>query len=262
MLTRIKRFTFSVLLCLVGYTTSAYSLVDTQIIEKNTAHELKCQEAFTKLRDMFQNPLLDEDFNTLKRVTGSKVYLDFLKHAYPTKKPFETLNGLIAAQMTEPPVERYKSFLNEHFKNLTDADFQSIHMLMLLYRHTDIVIHLAEQAKDQQALRTAFKQRVLFLRQAPGVKEWWHSRFSEEKRAKKMAFILALDKFATETQKEDTDWIQAQIKAHGQENAMLWLAIRKPTLIGEIFVNFNSQNAFLAWIEQTAILQRLSALQE
>lgn len=257
---RMKQFTLSVLFCLLGSTLTSYGMPDTSPIEKSTAYKLMCQETFMKLREMFPNPILDEDFKTLKQVTGSKVYLDFLKQAYPTEKPFETLNGFMAAQMTAPPLERYETFLNQHFEHLTDADFQSIHLLTLIYRHTDILMTQANQTKDRNAMKKAIMQRIFITRKEP-IRTWWQSRISGEKEAKKMAFVLGLDKFATETQKEDTDWIHAQFETHGQANAMLWLAIRKPILIGEILTNFSSPGHFLAWVEQTSILKKLATFE-
>ena len=263
---RTKQVIFSVLICLIGFTATLYAMQDTKPTEKKAEYELKCQETFAKLRKMFPNSILDKDFKTLKQVTSSKAYLDFLKQAYPREKPFETLNELVVAKMNTPPVKRYETFLNKHFKHLTDADFQSIHLLTLIYRRTDIIMQLAEQTKDQKAMhqkamRKALMQKI-FIYQKDPVKAWWKSRISRGNEAKKMAFLLELEKFATETQKLDTDWIQAQFEAHGQENAMLWLAIRNPLLIGEILMNFNRTDTFLAWVKQTWILKKLTEIEK
>lgn len=264
MSTRMKRLTFSVLLCLLGYTLISYGMSDTKPVKKyteqqNAAHELMCQETFRKLRETFPNPILDEDFETLKQVTSTKVYLDFLKQAYPTEKPFDTLNKFIGA--VPPSTERYQDFLNKHFDNLTEADFQNVRLLTLSYRRTDIMMVHANETKDQKSMQAALTERILIIRKEP-IRTWWKSRVSGKSQAEKMALILGLDKFATETQKVDTDWIQAQFETHGQEDAMLWIALRKPVLIGEILANFNSPNAFLTWVKQSSILEKLSELEK
>ena len=244
------RFTLPILLCLYlfGHTFSSYGKQEVTLAEEtaeDTTQEQKYQETFTKLRDMFPNAILDEDFKTLKQITNAHVYLDFLKQNYPTDEPFETLGEFLKVSPT--PVERYQNFLNQNFQNITETDFQSIHLLTMIYRRSDMLMMLAAQKKDKKAMRKALTERVFILGKEP-IRTWWQARISREKEAKKMAFLLALDSFAKETQKEDAHWIQTQFEVHGQEKAMLWLSLLKPRLTFEIVTNFSGPDTFLTWV--------------
>ena len=268
----LARLTFLMfLLCLLGYvlisTGCADEILDTETTtetreknaeEKNTAHELQ-QEAFTKLRSMFENPILDKDFKTLKQVTSSKVYLDFLKQTSPTDKPFETLAEFV--KVAPPTVERYQVFLKEHFENLTDADFVNLHQLALIYRRADMIIMHAEKTKKHADVADALKEKINSPREG-SIRDWWALRFAGKDQGQMIEFLLNFEKFVTETEKADTDWIQAQFEAHGQTDGLLWIAIRKPVLMGEILTNCSSTDAFWTWVEQTLILQKLTELEK
>jgi len=247
-----RLFCILILLCLylLGHTFSSYGKQEVTLAEEtaeDTTQEQKYQETFTKLRDMFPNAILDADFKTLKEVTQTKAYLDFLKQNYPTEEPFETLGEFLKVAPT--PVERYQPVLKEHFENLIDTDFRSIHLLTMIYRRSDMLMMLAAHIKDKKDIRKAFTERVFILGKEP-IRTWWQARISREKDAKKMAFLLALDSFAKETQKEDAHWIQTQFEVHGQEKAMLWLSLLKPRLTFEIVTNFSGPNTFLTWVEE------------
>ena len=259
-----KHITFRVLLCLIVFTFFSCGPSGTNPKDKNAAHERLCKETFTKLRDMFPYPILNENFKTLKKVTSSKVYLDFLKQAYPTGKPFQTLDEFVEAAL--PSDGRYQNFLNTHLETPTDADLRGIHQLALIYRRSNIMmLHetmQAELTKKPLDLQAAMMEKTLATSKKP-VSDWWYSsELSKKEEAQMLSFFLGFDYLVTETEKTDTDWIQAQFEKHGQANGMLWIAIRKPILTGEILTNFSSTDLFLAWVSQKFILQRLSAFKE
>ena len=258
------RFTFYFLIYLLFCTAAADVLQNgkttgTGDSQNDTAEEALFQKTFTQLRGMFHNQILDEDFKTLKQVTNSKVYLDFLKQAYSVDKPFQTLDEFITAA---PPVtEKYQGFLKEHFEKLTDTDFVNVHQLTLAYRRADMILIHAEQTKKRSDIESALQEKVKTFQKAE-INAWWASRFSGKDDRKKMAFLLRFEKFVTETEKIDTDWIQTQFETHGQSDGLLWTAIRKPLLIGEILANCSSTDAFLIWVEQTMILKKLAEFEK
>ena len=104
---RTKQVIFSVLICLIGFTATLYAMQDTKPTEKKAEYELKCQETFAKLRKMFPNSILDKDFKTLKQVTSSKAYLDFLKDAY---------YGFLELQGVPWDKDEYYRFFEENFQ--------------------------------------------------------------------------------------------------------------------------------------------------
>ena len=275
---RVTFFTLSVFFFILG--SSAIS--DDQASSGNAeaaVHQSRRSEVFAELRRMFPGPILDEDFKTLKQVTRSKVYLDYLKSEVPTGEPFETLEAFI--NLAPPPVERYQNFLNKHFENVTEADFLGIHQLTLLGRRANIMLLSAKETRNAKYRRastqlSSFKLLPDHLRRRletidpttiwsfrlkrDHARLWWQSRFREADEAERMRFIDLRMQFAVETEKADTDWIQAKFEAHGQDEGLLWIAVENPILIGEIITNFPPPRTelFLTWVEQTFILKLLS----
>ena len=270
---RLTLFTFSVFFCMLGSRVMA----EDRERSENT-EEAARQEVFAELRRMFSNPILDEDFKTLKQVTGSKVYLDYLKSEFPTDEPFETLEAFI--NVAPPPVERYQDFLNKHLENPTEADFLAIHQLTLLKRRGNMMRMASKKTGNQKYLHAStqlsafglmpdhLRQRLekidsrtiwSFRLRRDHARRWRRSRFPDY--AEKYKFILHLMQFAVETEKADTDWIQAQFETHGKDEGLLWIAIENPVLIGEITTNFPPPHAdlFLYWVEQTFILKVLES---
>lgn len=253
---------FAVLICLL--TSTAWVMptpkfTETDKTQKETAHELKSQETFTKLRDMFPDPLLDEHFKTLKHVTGSKVYLDFLKQEYPTDEPFKTLAEFI--KVASPDVERYQAFLKQEFGKLTDTDFIGVHQLTLTFRRANIKFMHAELSTKPALSKSAVKEKLHTIRKNP-IKAWLASRMSDKALEERIKFFLRVEKLVSATEKADTNWIQAQFEEHGQSDGMLWIAIRRPILMGEILTNCSSPDVLLTWVEQTFIQKKIAELEK
>ena len=275
---RVTFFTLSVFFFILG--SSAIS--DDQASSRNAeeaVHQSRRSEVFAELRRMFPGPILDEDFKTLKQVTRSKVYLDYLKSEFPTDEPFETLEAFI--NVAPPPVERYQNFLNKHFEKVSEADFLGIHQLTLLERRANMMLLSAKETGNAKYRRastqlSSFKLLPDHLRRRLETIDpttiWsfrlkrdharflWESRFREADEAERMRFIDLRMQFAVETEKADTDWIQAKFETHGQDEGLLWIAVENPILIGEIIANFPPPRTelFFPWVEQTFILKLLS----
>ena len=247
------RITFCVILCLFIFTFFSCK-------PPVAVHDQLSKETFTKLRSMFPGPILDKNFKTLKKITSSKVYLDFLKQAYRVDKSFQTFDEFVDA--VSPSDGRYRSFLNEHIENPTDADIRGIHQLALIYRRSNIMMVHAELAKKSSYLQKALMEKNFAVHKKP-IADWWYSsELAKKNETQSMLLFLGFEYFVLETEKEDTDWIQAQFNNYGQAEGMLWVAIRNPILTREILKNCGSIDLFFAWVSQELILQRLSALQE
>lgn len=230
--------TFSVMFCLFGNITFPDILTPAEDIPTPTENAV-----FKTLREKYQNPVLDADFKTLKEVTASKTYLDFLKQEYPTSKPFKTLEEFI--KVAPPSVERYQDYLKEIFKKPTNEDLIGIHRLTLVYRSGNVMITEAMETQNVKDMQTAIQKKTQAITKEP-IKTWWRSRFSEAGMAQFTAFFTKFEKFVIETEQADTLWIRKQIEKHGQESGILWVAIRKPVLIGEILNNFANKKSF--WV--------------
>lgn len=275
---RVTLFTLSVFFCLLGTPVISDDRASSKDAEE-AARQLRRLEVFAELRRMFPDPILDEDFKTLKQVTCSKVYLDYLKSEFPASEPFETLEAFINVAL--PPVEKYQDFLNKHFENVTEADFLGVHQLTLLHRRVNMMLLSAKETGNAKYRRAAtqlssfkflpdhLRQRLetidpttiwSFRLKRDHAKLLWESRFRQTDSVEQRRFIDLNMQFAVETEKTDTDWIQAQFETRGPDEGLLWIAVENPVLIGEIITNFPSPRTelFLAWVEQTFILKMLS----
>lgn len=243
LITRFLTFlTFVLILCLFGNVT--FSDKPTSAADTPTPTE---NAVFKALREKYKNPILDEDFKTLKKITSSKTYLDFLKQEYPADKPFKGLAAFI--KVAPPATKRYEDYLNKIFKKPTDEDFIGIHRLTLAYRRANVMMTQASQTQNRKDMQTAIQERIQAITKEP-IRTWWKSRFSESDRAQLMGFLTRFEKFVVETEKADTLWIREHIEKHGRGSGMLWVAIRKPILIGEILNNFPNMESFLSWVEK------------
>lgn len=274
---RLTLFALSVFCCILGSPVISDDRKCSMDAEE-AARQSRRLKVFVELRRMFPNSILDEDFSTLKQVTGSKVYLDYLKSEFPTDEPFETLEVFI--NVAPPPVERYRDFLNKHFENLTKADFLGMHQLTLLERRQNMMKLASWKTKNERYSRAAsqlsafglmpdhLRQKLetidpstlwSFRLRRDHARRWWRSRFPNY--AEKYKFILSVKQFAVETEKADTDWIQTRFETHGKDEGLLWIAIENPVLIGEIITNFPPPHAylFLSWVEQTFIFKLLES---
>jgi len=275
---RLTLFALSVFFSMLGSTATSDDQASSRNAEE-AVHQSRRSEVFAELRRMFPDSILDEDFKTLKQVTRSKVYLDYLKSEFPTDEPFETLEAFI--NVAPPPVERYQNFLNKHFENVTEVDFLGIHQLTLLGRRANMMLLSAKETGNAKYRRastqlSSFKllpdhlRRKLetidpasiwsFRLKRDHARLLWESRFREADKAEQGRFIDLRMQFALETEKADTDWIQAKFETHGQDEGLLWIAVENPILIGEIIANFPPPRTelFLAWVEQAFILKLLS----
>ncbi len=280
MVLRLTLCIFAILLCLFRYTVLSYGEQEITRIEEHVeelSYKLQCAEVFVKLRGMFSDPILDENFKTLKEVISSEVYLDFIRQVYPTDRLFGTLEEFI--NVMPPSADKYRDFLNEHFGKPTEKAFLGIHQLTLIRRRANMMLMCAWQT-DNPKYRTAaielrsssfltnhIKRRLetidpdsiwSFSLNQQHIKPWFRTRFARGASAEKRKFLQHYGKFVIETEKADTDWIQARFESEGQSNGLLWLAIERPILVGEVVTNFPDTDLFLKWVEQAFILKRLS----
>ena len=210
--------------------------------------------AFRALRAQYPDSILDDDFKTLKKITDSQTYLDFLKQTYATNTPFKTLEEFI--ESVPPPTERYQDFLHEIFEKPTLEDFRGIHQLTLVYRRGNVMLAKAMETQNLKVIQAALEEKTKAVTKEP-IRSWWRPRFSGASQADFMDFFTRFEKFVIETEKADTLFIREQIEKHGKDSAILWVAIRKPVLMGEILNNFAKPDTFFSWVEKKVVLPKM-----
>ena len=202
---------------------------------------------FEQLQNEFAGRLENqENFTALRNITTSQTYLDFLEETYPTEKRVETLEEYF--QIAPPDTERYTSFLKEWTDNPTEEDISVMHRIITIYREANLLLFDAANIPKPQAvlnLGLLFEKKIGVMTEPP-TKE-----LINRHQIPSVEFAEAVEKFVVETEKEDAIWLHEQMEAHGTDIGLLWNAIRKPALTGEVLQNFSSMDHFLKWVDVT-----------
>ena len=203
------------------------------------------ENTFAKLKTLFPKPILDEDFITLRAVTTSKTYLDFLTQTYQTEKPFGTLAEYLNAAPPDP--ETYKPFLKEFIGNSNEEDLAIIHQVTLQYRCANAVLYqMLKEGNVVQGLPAVLEKKLSILDEAP-IKAWLALHLPDPEQLQ--SFFQAFETFVTETERADTFLIQQHFEDQGTDNGILWVALHNPALTAEILNNFTDTDVFLKWTD-------------
>ena len=197
------------------------------------------EETFARLRNLFPQPILDEGFTTLREVTNSQPYLDFLAQEFPTDVPFRTYE--VYLQVAPLDAARYRPFLEKWIGVPMEEDIAAVHRMTVKFREANMM--LFREDFGHKELVAIFERHLQILNENAFLKR--HQLDVSEK------FIKAFVLFVVETEKADARWLKEQFEEHGEENGLLWSALGRPALIGEILHNFAEPAAFLTWVEET-----------
>ena len=119
-----------------GETTAQVEILDPGPI----APELTpAEDIFPTLRRMFPKTILDADLKTLREVTRSQPYLDFLTQESPREAPFQTFDEYLEG--APPDVERYLPFLEKWIGAPTDKDIAIVHRLTVASREANFILY-------------------------------------------------------------------------------------------------------------------------
>ena len=203
---------------------------------------------FEQLRNEFAGRLENQgDFTALRNITTSETYLDFLARVYPTEIPVETLEEYF--QVASPDTERYTPLLKRWTGNPTEEEIALIHWLTVNYREANFTLFKEHHAKQQEVLNVI----LIFRGWVVIIGDLDVEEFTRQHQIPLDAFADAVGEFAAETQKADAIWLHEQIEEHGTDLGLLWSAIHKPALIGEILQNFSSIDLFLKWVNEMSL---------
>ncbi len=206
---------------------------------------------FERLQNQFAGRLDNKgNFTGIRNVTTSQTYLDFLAEAYPTEKPVQTLEEYF--QVAPPDMERYTPFLKKWIDNPTDEDIIIMHRITVAFREADFILfktlHLPKREEIGVNVWKIFEKKMGVFAE-PAVEEFMRRYQLEEKKG----FAASLHDFVVQTEKIDALWLHEQLEEHRTDNGLLWSAIQKPSLVGEILQNFSLTDDFLLWIDKTKL---------
>lgn len=224
---------------------------DPREIKEPETRELTHGDTFSKLKLLFPHRMLDEKFQTLRELTTTRTYLDFLSQEYPAEKPFQTFDAFL--ETAPPDSQRYLPFLKEFIENPTDEDITFLHQITQGYRNANAIQHhfFFDPNPDALHIHRVMEKKIAIM-ENKAVREWFERRF-QAREIPPLDFLqtvmLPIENFVIETEKEDARRIQQLFNEHGRDNGTIWLAILEPTLAGEIINNFTDAEVFVTWVK-------------
>lgn len=224
---------------------------DPSEIKEPKTRERTHGDTFSKLKLLFPHRMLDEKFQTLRELTATRTYLDFLSQEYPAEKPFQTFDAFL--ETAPPDSQRYFPFLKEFIENPTAEDITLLHQITQGYRNANAVQHhfFFHPNPDALHIHTVMEKKITIM-ENKAVQEWFERRF-QAREIPPLDFLqtvmLPIENFVIETEKEDARRIQQLFDEHGRDNGTIWLAILEPTLTGEIINNFTDAEVFVTWVQ-------------
>ena len=230
-------------------TGAAKPIATEPIATEPIATEPKLAErTFARLRNQFPQPIVDADFTLLRNVVNSDTYLAFLTAAFPTDEPFQTFEAYL--EDAPPDTERYRPFLEKWVGNPTPEDVEVIQWMTRQYRELNVHLFriefrqgVVEEGDIFQEAAQMF-EKLAVMAEDPRVEAFMTRHALQDD--------LAFAAFVAATEREDARWLHEQFEAqNGIDEGLLWAALRKPALIGDILQHFSSTDVFLKWVEVT-----------
>ena len=202
------------------------------------------ERAFTALQQQFQSPILDEQFETLYRISTSPTYLDFLRNVPPDipHQDFETF-----VKNSPPDAKVYTSVLKKHFGRATEEDIIVVHRLHQVFQKARIAIY---RGTDQ--LEVEHKILAPVILEEP-IFEWALKRFRDNEERFAVFFDEDLQRLSRDIEFANIRKINKALKEQRKEqrpdDGFIWLMLREPVLMGEVLESFTDTEIFLRWLK-------------
>ena len=201
------------------------------------------EETFEQLKRENPGNILDEDFRTLRRLVTSKTYLDFLRRDHPIEDQYQTFDEFW--QITASHPSQYLPFLKEHLEKSDEEDASNVHLFAVHHRH---VITREYHGENNDM----FIEEWTKLIAGPGV-DIGHKHFVDPVRNILPAFSIVLFSmkirlYVQEIEQADATRAQELLDKHGDQDALIWLALENPVLIGYILKDFTDPQVLMKWM--------------
>ena len=201
------------------------------------------EQAFTALQQQFQSPILDEQFETLYRISTSPTYLDFLRNVPPDipHQDFETF-----VKNSPPDAKVYTSVLKKHFGRATEEDIIVVHRLHQVFQRARIAIyHGADQLTvEEKILVPVALEEPIF---------GWALKRVRDDEENFMVFDEDFQRLSRDIEFANIRKINKALKEQRKEqrpdDGFIWLMLREPVLMGEVLESFTDTEIFLRWLK-------------
>ena len=201
------------------------------------------EETFEQLKRENPGNILDEDFKTLRRLVTSKTYLDFLRRNHPVEAQYQTFDNFWELAASHP--SRYMPFLKQTLEKPDEEDAANAHLLAVHYRH---VLTREYHGEDPDTFQDELKK----LLDGPGMDIAFKHFVDPERNVLNgldlIFFTLELILYVGETERTDAALAGELLGKHGEHDALIWLALEDPVLIGYILKDFTDTQVFQRWM--------------
>lgn len=200
------------------------------------------KETFEQLKRENPDNILDEDFRTLRRLVNSKTYLNFLRHNHPLEDRYQTYDKFWEIAASHP--SRYMPFLEQQLEKPDEEDAANAHLFALHYRH---VLTRGYHGEDPDT----FQDELQKLIDGPGMNIAFKHFVDHERNILNgldLIFLtVAINLHVQETERTDAALAAELFDKYSEQDALIWLALKDPVLIGYILKNFTDVQVFRRW---------------
>ena len=201
------------------------------------------EETFEQLKRENPGNILDEDFKTLRRLVMSKTYLDFLRRNHPLEAQYRTFDAFW--QIAASHLSRYMPFLKGQLDKPDAEDAANTHLLATHRRH---VITREYHGEDPDIFQDEWKK----LWDDAGLDIAFKHLVDDDRNAldglRVIFFIVELMLYVKETEQTDAALAEELLGKHGEHDALIWVALEDPVLIGYILKDFTDTQVFRRWM--------------
>ena len=215
------------------------------------------RQTIVQLKKKFRGELLDMDLKTLRELSDSDQYVNFLSKKYPEYAPFTTFQDFF--YRVPPPKQLYfdlffkEQFDTQKLEDVGDDEFFIAYAYMAAYW----TLGAHERGGDVspiQRLNSSCRIGQYILAKTPEGRKLLERRLGIDPNTKHVPWLLILDTFepllclATPIREKDERWIKNLFAKHGQSDGMLRLVVQDPMLLDRILYTFSTDTTFLRWL--------------
>lgn len=215
------------------------------------------RETIDLLKKRFHRELLDIGLITLRELSDSDEYVNFLSKKYPEYAPFTTFQDFF--YRVPPPKQLYfdlffKEQLDvQRIEDIGDDEFFIAYAYMAAYW----TMGAYERGGDESPIRrlnSSCRIGQYILAKTPEGRKFLERRLGIDPTTKHVPWIRVLDTFepllwlATPIREEDGRWIKNLFAKHGQDDGILHLVVQDPMLFDRILYTFSTDTTFLKWL--------------
>ena len=215
--------------------------IDTEDGIEPIARPPTIEETFEQLKRENPGDILDEDFKILRRLVTSKTYLDFLRRNHPIEAQYQTFDEYWEITALDP--SQYLPFLKKHLEKPAEEDIANVHLFAVHDRHV-----MTREYHDEDPER--FQDKWVTLVRGPGM-DIALRHFVDDDKVNGFDLILLLAEttlYVKETEQADAALAQELLNKHGEPDALIWIALEDPVLIGYILKDFTDPQVLLRWM--------------